>query len=118
MGGVTVLHIEYDDRHGAFPQPGNWEVQRFLQEMHGKFRHNVRFLYNYKKALAEFSPTGDSRRGAFEITDCATKKLLFSKLDSGISMIHRKGGQDPYVKKWMDIFAEETGTKTFGELVE
>jgi len=116
--GVTVLHIETDDTHGKYPQPGNWELQRFYQEMHAKFGHNVRFVHNYKKALAEFSPTGEARPGSFEVTDCATKKLLFSKLTYGDSIIHRYGGSDAYITKWMDKFSEETGTLPRGQLVE
>lgn len=96
--GIHVLHVEYDQDEGAFPQPGNSEVMRLYSTLQTRFGHKVRILANYRKALKELSPTGTWRKRSFEVVDLGTKKQLYSKLQTGLSLMQNEAWLD----RWMD----------------
>uniref|UniRef100_A0A7S2D7U0 Uncharacterized protein n=1 Tax=Alexandrium andersonii TaxID=327968 RepID=A0A7S2D7U0_9DINO len=102
--GVTVLHVEYGQEGGIFPQPGNQEVLEFYRTLQIRFGHKVRIIHNSSPALAEFSPTGTWRKGSFEVVDVGGKKLLYSKLSNGVSLVN---GDQKYFNKWLDEVAEK-----------
>mmetsp|Transcript_81602 Transcript_81602/g.214216 ORF Transcript_81602/g.214216 Transcript_81602/m.214216 type:complete len:191 (-) Transcript_81602:92-664(-) len=102
--GVTVLHLEYGEDSGVFPQPGNEEVVKFYRAMNTRFGAKVRIISNYEKALQELSPTKTWRKGAFEVVDVKTKKPYYSKLASGVSLVN---GKEEWMDKFLDTLAEK-----------
>mmetsp|Transcript_23168 Transcript_23168/g.54220 ORF Transcript_23168/g.54220 Transcript_23168/m.54220 type:complete len:196 (+) Transcript_23168:49-636(+) len=101
--GITVLHVEYGQEAGEFPKPGNREVLDFYSLLQTRFGHKVRILHNYPKALKELSPTGGWRKGSFEVVDLGGKRVLYSKLNTGLSLVH---GDEGYLESWLSKFAE------------
>ena len=108
--GITVLHLEYGEESGVFPQPGNEEVVKFFRAMNSRFGSKVRVIANYEKALQELSPTQTWRKGAFEVTDVASKEVFYSKLKTGLSVFAQE--------EWMDKFVNSLAEKVEGVAVE
>eukprot|EP00440_Ansanella_granifera_P053826 gb/GFBE01058353.1/.p1 GENE.gb/GFBE01058353.1/~~gb/GFBE01058353.1/.p1 ORF type:complete len:248 (+),score=77.60 gb/GFBE01058353.1/:1-744(+) len=111
--GVTLLHVEYDQRlrdkpfgehrqkrqyyfqnrgkdwfegkplRPVFPKPGNLEVQDFYRKIQTRYGPKVQVIINQPKALEALSPAKDFRGGAFEVVNVNTGELLWSKLQHG-----------------------------------
>eukprot|EP00929_Paragymnodinium_shiwhaense_P115683 TRINITY_DN84704_c0_g1_i1.p1 TRINITY_DN84704_c0_g1~~TRINITY_DN84704_c0_g1_i1.p1 ORF type:complete len:259 (-),score=84.03 TRINITY_DN84704_c0_g1_i1:339-1067(-) len=114
-GAVKLhLHVEYDEEHGVFPQPGNLEVEKFYRDMNRRFGSKIRIIHNEPTALMKTIPADDDddvpkpRRGSFEVIDASQENgdVLFSKLKTGSSLVspYVLSG-DPYMEKWMDKLA-------------
>merc|ERR1719433_2278479 len=97
-----MLHVEYDENEGTFPKPGNSEVINFMRALSNKYQHRVRVMTNYRPALKEFSPSGKWREGSFEITDIGANQLLFSKLQTGLSLL----SDETYLQSWMERYVK------------
>mmetsp|Transcript_72892 Transcript_72892/g.131307 ORF Transcript_72892/g.131307 Transcript_72892/m.131307 type:complete len:211 (+) Transcript_72892:128-760(+) len=98
--GVTMLHIEFDEWNGGgFPKPGNPGVINFIALLQLKLGQKVRVVANYRKALKELSPTGDWRPGSFEVVNLNKSELMFSKLQTGISIFQDQVGLDEMIHK-------------------
>eukprot|EP00439_Symbiodinium_sp_Y106_P084024 s569_g24.t1 len=113
--GVTLLHLEYDvapkDEFEAemakrafstFPKPGNKEVEDFIRKCQITFGPKVRVALNEPMVLKELLPEGSQikyRKGAFEVMNLNTGKLMFSKLQTGVSPVYEEF--DYFAKKVM-----------------
>lgn len=121
-----MLHVEYDKEHGVFPQPGNQEVEKFYREMQKRFGSKVRILHNHPLALEKlgaYDPEADlalpkrrrtgaqGRKGAFEVVDISSETVLYSKLQTGLSLVSvERGDMEPYMGAWMEKLAAKYPT--------
>lgn len=112
--GVTILHVEYDvapqnadeadyarRTWSAFPRPGNKEIQDFYKKTQESFGPKVRVIVNEPRVIRELLPEGVPlryRKGAFEVVNLNTGKLLFSKLQTGSSLVY-EGYWDAFTKR-------------------
>lgn len=112
--GVTILHVEFDvapknqyeaeqarRTWNAFPRPGNQEVQDFYKKVRETFGPKVRVTINEPRIIKELVPKGVPiryRKGAFEVVNLNTGKLLFSKLQTGASLVY-EGYWDRFAKQ-------------------
>eukprot|EP00434_Breviolum_minutum_P029843 symbB.v1.2.026385.t1/scaffold2559.1/size125745/4 len=118
--GITILHVEYDvaptskeaadwakRSWSAFPRPGNKEIQDFYKKIQESFGPKVRIIVNEPRlikeiAMKELLPEGlplKYRKGSFEVVNLNTGKLLFSKLQTGSSVVY---------EVWRDLISEES----------
>ncbi|CAE7241639.1 unnamed protein product [Symbiodinium necroappetens] len=113
--GVTLLHLEYDvapkdeieaemakRAFSTFPKPGNKEVEDFIRKVQKTFGPKVRVALNEPMVLKELLPEGSTikyRKGAFEVMNLNTGKLMFSKLQTGVSPVYEEF--DYFAKKVM-----------------
>lgn len=118
---ALMLHVEYDKEHGEFPQPGNQEVEQFYKEIQKRFGSKVRILHNHPLALEKlgaYDPEADlalpkrrrtgpqGRNGAFEVTDISSETVLYSRLQTGLSLVNvERGDTEPYMGAWMEKLA-------------
>mmetsp|Transcript_95590 Transcript_95590/g.117099 ORF Transcript_95590/g.117099 Transcript_95590/m.117099 type:complete len:131 (-) Transcript_95590:75-467(-) len=112
--GVTILHVEYDvapanseeadyarRTWSSFPKPGNKEIIDFYKKTQEDFGPKVRVLVNEPRVIKELLPEGIPlryRKGAFEVVNLNTGKLLFSKLQTGSSLLY-EGYWDAFTKR-------------------
>ncbi|CAJ1349759.1 unnamed protein product [Effrenium voratum] len=104
--GVTLLHVEYDTKPinaesadwarrtwSSFPKPGNQEISDFLRKIRSSFGPKVRVAFNEPRMMKDLVPYDNIeelryRKGAFEVVNMNTGKLLFSKLKTGTSLVY------------------------------
>lgn len=55
-------------------------------------------LLNDAALLKKLSPTGDWRRGSFEVTNTATGALLYSKVSTGVHFVDSPAKLEEFVK--------------------
>jgi len=83
--GITLMHIEYDDQYAEAGARGvvMSRLEGLYKAANTRFGGKVRLLANFKKALQEYSPTGNARPGSFEVIDVHNKKRVYSQLVTG-----------------------------------
>mmetsp|Transcript_71852 Transcript_71852/g.233537 ORF Transcript_71852/g.233537 Transcript_71852/m.233537 type:complete len:268 (-) Transcript_71852:273-1076(-) len=101
--GTTVLHVEFDDKQGAYKgtnsNKGNPEVTKLYSLVTARYGQKIRMVLNHPRAIRELQPGGGvggrngnradednharGRPNALEVTDIESRELLFSKLESG-----------------------------------
>jgi len=95
--GYTFLHVEYCEYCGYLKQ-----YSQLLEALKERFGERVRMFANDPEALQEFTPEGKWRHGSFEIVELSTRKVVYTKLGTGLHVTEKR----PWLEKWMDELAQ------------
>eukprot|EP00930_Biecheleria_cincta_P071590 TRINITY_DN5907_c0_g1_i2.p1 TRINITY_DN5907_c0_g1~~TRINITY_DN5907_c0_g1_i2.p1 ORF type:complete len:222 (+),score=36.58 TRINITY_DN5907_c0_g1_i2:79-666(+) len=92
--GGALLHVEYCEFCDYLPQ---YNILRKAIEQ--RFGEKVIVIANQEEVLMELNKEKEYRPCSFEIVDMASKKLLFTKMGSGLHITEKQ--------LWIDKFLDE-----------